>query len=222
LVGFLLLHLPTQGYKGNGFLGIMGTFKETPCLQKRGVLFCTYNIYAPQPTLLMCCNSAFLAFGHLLNAVYLRAMKMKIFTVTLLALALVFAGCRKKGELPDAMKMDAKLLKDTTEVKFTESEFNFGDIPNNDTFVHMFEFTNVGKHEFIIARAVGSCGCTVPEYPKDPIAPGASGKVRVRFDSHGKHGNFTKTVTLTCNTANRQEVLYIKGNVIDADSTATK
>lgn len=123
-------------------------------------------------------------------------------------------GCRKKGELSPGMKIDTEKLTDTTEVKFDEREHNFGDIAEGDTFVHNFKFTNVGKKDFVIVRAIGSCGCTVPDYPRQPIPPGGTGEIRVKFDSHGKKDAFTKTVTLTCNTETRQEVLYIKGNVL--------
>ena len=58
--------------------------------------------------------------------------------------------------------------------KFAEEEFNFGTIMQGDQVKHDFEFTNTGKEPLIIANAAGSCGCTVPEWPKEPIAPGAS------------------------------------------------
>jgi hypothetical protein len=63
--------------------------------------------------------------------------------------------------------------------------------------VHVFKLTNTGDKDLIIGNAFGSCGCTVPEYPKDPIAPGKEADVRVRFNSEGKEGAQTKSVTLT-------------------------
>ena len=77
-----------------------------------------------------------------------------------------------------------------------------------------FEFTNTGKNDLVIYDAKGSCGCTVPEYPKEPIAPGKSNKIHVKFDSTNKEGHQTKTVTLTCNTQPNQVTLQIVGDVI--------
>ena len=69
----------------------------------------------------------------------------------------------------------------------------------------------------IITNARGSCGCTVPEWPKEAIAPGEGGKIDVEFDSKGKGGQQNKTVTLNANIDKEFEILYVKGNVIKED-----
>ena len=105
------------------------------------------------------------------------------------------------------------MLKDSTRVEFPETTFEFGTIQQGDTVVHLFPFKNVGDKNLIIANAFGSCGCTVPEYPKEPIAPGATDTIRVKFNSAGKEGKQNKSVTLMMNTSKRAEMIYMVGNV---------
>ena len=97
--------------------------------------------------------------------------------------------------------------------KFNEEEFNFGTIMQGDQVKHDFEFVNTGKEPLIISNAAGSCGCTVPEWPKEPIAPGAKATIKVTFNSAGKQGVQDKTVTLSSNAKQNPLVLHLKGNV---------
>jgi hypothetical protein len=82
---------------------------------------------------------------------------------------------------------------------------------------HTYTFTNTGSEPLVISNAKGSCGCTVPSWPKEPIAPGATGEILVRFDSKGKGrvggGAQTKTVTITANTTPPDTRITIKGKV---------
>lgn len=100
-----------------------------------------------------------------------------------------------------------------TEIKFDEDKFDFGELTQGDIVHHTFSFTNTGSNPLIITNAVGSCGCTVPTYPKEPIAPGAKGNIEVQFNSAGKEGLQNKTVTLTANTEPPPTVLTITSNV---------
>merc|ERR1712070_855742 len=85
---------------------------------------------------------------------------------------------------------------------------------NSANVESVFAFTNTGKSDLTIMDARGSCGCTVPEYPKNtPIAPGATGEIKVVFDSSNKPGPQQKTVTLMANTENGREMLRIKAIV---------
>ena len=79
---------------------------------------------------------------------------------------------------------------------FTESEFDFGDIQPGAVVKHTFSFTNTGKTPLLIENATASCGCTTPNWTKDPIAPGASGTIDVQFDSHGKSALQNKEVAV--------------------------
>jgi len=90
---------------------------------------------------------------------------------------------------------------------------DFGKIVQGERVSHAFTFINVGKSDLVISSAHGSCGCTVPEYSKAPVSPGASGKVDVIFDSDGKKGHQDKTVTLMANTNPNTVVLRITGEV---------
>jgi len=96
---------------------------------------------------------------------------------------------------------------------FEEAEHDFGTINEGDVVEHTFKFTNTGKAPLVIVSAKGSCGCTVPTWPKDPIAPGAKGEMLVKFNSTGKPNQQTKQVTITANTEAGTEKLKIKAQV---------
>ncbi|RZJ64394.1 MAG: DUF1573 domain-containing protein [Flavobacterium sp.] len=98
-------------------------------------------------------------------------------------------------------------------MSFETSEHDFGTIKQGDKVQYVFKFKNAGEADLIISKAVGSCGCTVPEFPKEPIKPGASGEMKVSFNSTGKHGKQTKSVTITANTKNGTEKLEIHASV---------
>lgn len=100
-----------------------------------------------------------------------------------------------------------------TTIQFEKTEHDFGKIKQGDEAEYKFKFTNTGKEPLIIENAQGSCGCTVPSYPKEPVAPGASGEILVKFNSAGKSNAQQKTVTLTANTEPIQTVLTIKAFV---------
>lgn len=97
-------------------------------------------------------------------------------------------------------------------MKFDELEFNFGTIKQGESVTHIFKFKNDGKEPLIINTAVGSCGCTVPEYPKEPIRPNGAGEIKVTFNSTGKSGPQDKTVTITYDT-DKTVVLHMRGTV---------
>ena len=84
-----------------------------------------------------------------------------------------------------------------TQMKFKESTYNFGSVTDGEKVEHTYKFKNTGNDPLIISNAQGSCGCTVPQWPKEPIAPGKSGEIKVVFDSKGKVGKQNKTVTIT-------------------------
>jgi hypothetical protein len=137
----------------------------------------------------------------------------KILTIILALITLIATeSCRKKGK-GDLGGLTPAMLKDSTRVEFPEITYEFGTIKQGDTVVHLFPFKNVGDKNLIIASAFGSCGCTVPEYPKEPIAPGVTDTIRVKFNSAGKEGKQEKSITLMMNTAKRTEMIYMKGTV---------
>ena len=107
-----------------------------------------------------------------------------------------------------------------TTIKFNELEFDFGTIKQGDIKVHDFVFRNTGKEAFRIASATGSCGCTVPKYPQEPIGVGQEGTINVQFNSTGKMGMQTKTVTINGNSDPAPIRLIIKANILSAEQFA--
>ncbi|MCX6295262.1 MAG: DUF1573 domain-containing protein [Bacteroidetes bacterium] len=101
--------------------------------------------------------------------------------------------------------------------KFESELVDYGTIEHNADGNREFKFTNVGKEPLIISNAVGSCGCTTPVWPKEPIKPGASGVIKVHYATD-RVGQFEKTVTLTSNADTPSKVLKIKG-VVKPDAT---
>lgn len=99
-------------------------------------------------------------------------------------------------------------------VVFAENEFDFGTLEEGEKVEHVFKFENTSANPLTISNARGSCGCTVPEWPKEPIAPGESGEIKVKFDSKGKKGKQNKTVTITANTIPGNTILTIMSDVI--------
>ena len=91
---------------------------------------------------------------------------------------------------------------------------DFGDIKESDGSVsHTFTVVNNGELPLVISRAVASCGCTQPEWTKEPIAPGKTGEIKVTFDTSGRPGPFTKTISVYSNGKTGNYVLTIQGNV---------
>ena len=106
----------------------------------------------------------------------------------------------------------------TTEMTFAETEYDFGTVTEGEKVTHTYAFTNTGDEPLILSNARGSCGCTVPEWPREPIAPGGTGEVTVVFNSQGKGGDRNQRVTLTANTEPAQTFLSLKGTVEKADA----
>jgi len=99
------------------------------------------------------------------------------------------------------------------EMIFEEETHDFGTIDQGEIVTTEFEFENAGGSDLIITEAKGSCGCTVPEFPREAIKPGETSQIKVSFNSSGKSGEQTKTVTLFCNTKEGKKVLHIKSNI---------
>lgn len=96
---------------------------------------------------------------------------------------------------------------------FKDTVHNFSTMHEDEVVQYEFSFTNNGKTPLIITDASGSCGCTVPEYPHDPLPPGKSGIMKVTFNSSGKSGHQEKSVTIHANTVRNIHMLFIKADV---------
>ena len=101
----------------------------------------------------------------------------------------------------------------TTSIAFEHTDFDFGVVDDGEKVRHSYKFKNTGNEPLIISSAKGSCGCTVPKWPSEPIPPGGDGVIDVEFDSKGKPGKQTKRVTVTANTVPATTFLNITGTV---------
>ena len=101
------------------------------------------------------------------------------------------------------------------DIKFDKTTMDFGKFPeSNPVQKCTFTFTNTGNAPLIINQAIASCGCTVPEYTKEPVAPGKSGTINVTYNGKGKFpGYFKKTITIRTNGKTEMTRLYISGEM---------
>ncbi len=123
----------------------------------------------------------------------------------------------KKVEQPakDAKPVGADAVEATGNAKmaFENTTWDFGTIKQGESVDYVFKFENTGTEPLIITKAKGSCGCTAPNWPKEPIAPGEIGEIQVKFNSRGKKGTQKKTVTIWANTTPNQTRLRVNGEV---------
>lgn len=108
-------------------------------------------------------------------------------------------------------KSDAKVM---PIMEFDKKMHDFGNIKAGEKVSYSFRFVNRGRRNLIIQNASGSCGCTVPDFPKQPIPPGREGFIRVLFNSEGKNGVQEKQVTVLANTLPNTNEIRIKANII--------
>lgn len=143
-------------------------------------------------------------------------------SVGLFALSLVVlaTACKQESAADKITDADMKTIEAERALigKFPKIELDkeihdFGTITEGDVVETEFIVKNIGETDLVISDAKGSCGCTVPEPPKEPIKPGASAPIKVSFDSKNKPGEQEKTVTLTTNTENGHETFKIKAKV---------
>jgi hypothetical protein len=128
----------------------------------------------------------------------------------------------QKTEVKTKAKVDAPVVRDVPPVQeeksanatidFESKVVDYGTIEHKSDGVRKFVFTNNGTEPLIIKKAKGSCGCTVPTWPKEPIAPGATAEIGVKYATT-RVGKFTKTITLTTNASKKPVILTIKGEV---------
>lgn len=104
---------------------------------------------------------------------------------------------------------------------FETEVIDYGTIEQGADGVREFKFTNKGKEPLIISNAKGSCGCTVPTWPKEPIKPGESSVIKVKYDTK-RLGAINKSVTITSNASEERKVIRIKGNIIAPKTSPVK
>jgi len=149
----------------------------------------------------------------------------------ILSLLITLAACKqdasdggvrelRSGEGPNASlirnPVSANTPLDTNQlarIVFEEIEFDFGTINEGDIVEHRYKFTNTGKVALSILNARSSCGCTTPEWPKDPIPPGGTGEIYAKFNSDGRTKEQAKLIIITANTYPNESKIKLKGFV---------
>jgi hypothetical protein len=144
-------------------------------------------------------------------------MRILLFTIMLAGLA---AGCNTTGDVKDPLSGDAKsdrsrkaIPGQQTTIEWLDSVKNMGTITAGDSLKISFRFRNTGDKPLVIESVQPSCGCTVADYPKDPIAPGATGEITGAFNSVGKEGVQRKSMTVLTNTERQSYTLQFEVNV---------
>ena len=126
----------------------------------------------------------------------------------------------KNNILPQNVELNSivpdknKKPEDYPVIKIEEANFDFGTINEGDKVEHIFKFTNTGNGNLMVINAQPSCGCTVPEWTKEPIKKGESGEIKIIFNSAGKSGQQQKTVYITTNTLAGNEVITFKATIL--------
>ena len=126
----------------------------------------------------------------------------KIIVATLILVCAVTTACAQKP----------------AQIKFDKTTHDFGTFSEQDPKVScVFTYTNVGEQPLVINQAIASCGCTVPEYTKEPVKPGEKGELKVTYNGTGKFpGHFKKSITVRTNGAVEMTRLYIEGDMTEA------
>lgn len=165
----------------------------------------------------------------LLNPLILTTMKKTILNLLAASAFVVFiASCENQAsgesdlsnEIPaNAVHNDATGSGEQVDpekapqMTFEKEVHDFGDIVEGEKVEYSFKFTNTGKSDLLISSANASCGCTIPHFPDEPIAPGGTGTIDVIFNSSGKDGKIDKKITILANTVPNRVVIKITGTV---------
>ena len=135
----------------------------------------------------------------------------------------VLTACEDKteGKLSTDLVTSPKSATETSDkqaaIKFDKEEHDFGTLLQGEVVSYSFHFTNVGNMPLIVSEVGSSCGCTVGDYPREPIAPGKTGSIKVTYNSAGHHGFQSRYLTVMTNTNPAKTTLRIKGKVLTTD-----
>jgi hypothetical protein len=144
---------------------------------------------------------------------------MKYNFLILFILTISFIGCKKNNTISSdivnnpASLENNKVSASNAIIKFETTEHDFGDIMEGEKVSYSFKFNNVGKNDLVITSVSTTCGCTVTDFPKDPLKPGESGTIEVTFNSSGRSGKQVKVITVATNANPSMSQLTIKANV---------
>ncbi|PAW93682.1 hypothetical protein CKK33_09330 [Mucilaginibacter sp. MD40] len=144
---------------------------------------------------------------------------MKKLVVVAAVAGMLFTACNQQGNgtaPANTATADTSNVSATNApvMKFENDTHDFGKIKEGEKVTYAFKFINKGKSPLIVKDAVATCGCTKPEWPATPIAPGAPGEIKVTFNSAAKMGLQDKQITITANTNPAQTMVHLIGEVV--------
>jgi len=113
-----------------------------------------------------------------------------------------------------------KEKKSDSRIEFDKTNHDYGELDFGSDGICEFKFTNTGKEPLVLTNVKSSCGCTIPEWPKEPVGSGESASIKVRYDTH-RVGTFTKSITVYSNADNSPKRIFIKGRVNQAEEEIT-
>ncbi len=131
-------------------------------------------------------------------------MRKALLTITVLVFSVFALNAQELKEINQ----------NAPKIEFEKTVYDYGTITQGSDGTCYFEFKNTGKEPLILSKPRSSCGCTVPTWPKKPILPGKTDKIKVTYNTK-RVGVINKTVTIYSNAANRSIVLRIKGKVVN-------
>jgi len=152
-------------------------------------------------------------------------MNYRLISLTLVALSMLTASCSNNDSKQEETPITPEIVNNPASASdnasseampvftFEKENHEFGQITEGEKVSYFFKFKNTGNAPLVISSASASCGCTVPEYTKTPIKPGDGGTIGVTFDSQGRAGMNSKTVTIIANTIPNTKVLTISADV---------
>lgn len=135
-----------------------------------------------------------------------------LLTIFFLALGVGFAQDNSASQIESS---------DGAEITFESEVIDYGTIQKNADGLRTFKFTNTGTAPLIISNAKGSCGCTVPTWPRQPVNPGESAEIKVKYATN-RVGPINKSVTVTSNANSATKVLRIKGEVVEKETVPVR
>lgn len=106
--------------------------------------------------------------------------------------------------------------KNGPKIKFEEESHNFGEVKQGEKVSHKFTFKNTGNQPLVLSNVLSSCGCTVTDWPKEPVQPGKSSEIEVKFNSTNRMGKENKVITIFSNAVTPQTRIKITANVVDS------
>ncbi len=138
---------------------------------------------------------------------------------------LAVASCKENKKTGDEYNIDNPITAENVNDKekstdgmpvmtFMETEYNFGTVIQGEKVAHKFKFKNTGEGNLVISSVKPSCGCTSPEWTREPIKPGEEGYIKLTFDSSNRFGIQNKNARISANTNPNEHVLYIRCDVV--------